>query len=319
MKYLPIALGILLIGQLPAAAQGPALDEAGVAARLNRLEAETDALRNELQWLRENPVRLPAVEATPASSSNNLAPAAGDGDYFTLAELQAEMKKLAWKKGDFSIVPYGFLWGNMVYASARTTPGSYTLYVPSATLAARERVRGRRPQHAAGLRRRRPADPLLQLRAKRRQGGDRLPEQRAEHREQGHHPAPPCLLGSEGRGVPPPVRADVGRDLAVVPRHVDVLGGLGRRQHRLPPGAVPRRTVPGLRRVYALDVAGLGQSGGLRRLDRHGPRRDVELADPRDAHRRDAGRPRQGRPARHLRRVRATSAKSSSTSPACRR
>ena len=39
------------------------------------------------------------------------------------------MKKFAWKKGDFSIVPYGILWGNMVYSTERTYPGSYTLYV----------------------------------------------------------------------------------------------------------------------------------------------------------------------------------------------
>ena len=138
IKTLPLVLVLVLvlvlISQTPALAQGPAADDAGLAARMNRLEAETDTLRNELQWLRENPVRLPAIEATPASAANNLAPADGGGDYFTLAELQAEMKKHAWTKGDFRIVPYGFLWGNMVYSSARTTPGSYTLYVPSATL-----------------------------------------------------------------------------------------------------------------------------------------------------------------------------------------
>ena len=32
--------------------------------RLQRLETETQALRTELQWLRENPVRLPEVTAT---------------------------------------------------------------------------------------------------------------------------------------------------------------------------------------------------------------------------------------------------------------
>ena len=43
------------------------------------------------------------------------------------------MKKLAWKKGDFTITPYGYLWGNTVYSTERTSPGSYTLYVQSAS------------------------------------------------------------------------------------------------------------------------------------------------------------------------------------------
>jgi hypothetical protein len=45
------------------------------------------------------------------------------------------MRKLAWTKGDFTIVPYGYLWGNTVYSTERTSPGSYTLYAlsPSAS------------------------------------------------------------------------------------------------------------------------------------------------------------------------------------------
>ena len=40
------------------------------------------------------------------------------------------MKKFAWKKGDFTITPYGYLWGNTVYSTERTSPRrSYTLYV----------------------------------------------------------------------------------------------------------------------------------------------------------------------------------------------
>ena len=88
-----------------------------------------------MQWLREHPVRLPAVDATPTGMAPAPAaaadPAAGEGDYFTLDELRGEMKKLAWTKGDFSIVPYGYLWGNTVYSTERTSPGSYTLFVLS--------------------------------------------------------------------------------------------------------------------------------------------------------------------------------------------
>ena len=41
------------------------------------------------------------------------------------------MKKFSWKKGDFTITPYGWLWGNSVYSTERTSPGSYTLYACS--------------------------------------------------------------------------------------------------------------------------------------------------------------------------------------------
>mgnify|MGYP005839350737 FL=1 len=108
-------------------------DDAAVAARMSRLEAETQALRAELEWMREQPVRLPAVEATPVSMSTELiAPAAAqDTEFYTLDELKGEMKKLAWTKGDFKIVPYGFLWADMIYGTDRTYPGAYTLWVPS--------------------------------------------------------------------------------------------------------------------------------------------------------------------------------------------
>ena len=42
------------------------------------------------------------------------------------------MKDAAWTKGDFKIVPYGILWGNTAYETERTSPGVYTLFVPSA-------------------------------------------------------------------------------------------------------------------------------------------------------------------------------------------
>jgi len=96
------------------------------------------------------PRRLPEVDAAPleipveapAPDAHQMTafppppplpdPAPNDAEYFTLDELKAEMKKLAWTKGDFKIVPYGYLWANMVYATEKTFPGSYTLYVQSA-------------------------------------------------------------------------------------------------------------------------------------------------------------------------------------------
>jgi len=118
----------------PEAAPSEQQSAAALAARLEQLEAETQALRSEVQRLREQPTRLPEVEATPVAAPPAQPAAAGD-EYFTLDELRAEMKKLAWTKGDFSIVPYGFLWGNMVYSDQQTSPGSYTLFVRSPTLA----------------------------------------------------------------------------------------------------------------------------------------------------------------------------------------
>jgi hypothetical protein len=119
-----------------------------VADRMSRLEAETQALREEVKRLREDTMRLPAVEATPAGMTQapNAAPSAGavpvpdtaavkpgEGNFFTLDELRGEMKKLSWKKGDFAVVPYGYLWGNSVFSTERTSPGSYTLFVQSAS------------------------------------------------------------------------------------------------------------------------------------------------------------------------------------------
>jgi len=135
MNY-PLFFGGLLIAAMSAETlhgQVPA-NEQELTQRLKRLEAETDALRGEVEWLREHPVRLPTV--SPASNMTELAPAApaaDGGDYFTWPELKGEMKKLVWTKGDMKIVPYGFLWGNMVYQTERTYPGTHTLYVYSAS------------------------------------------------------------------------------------------------------------------------------------------------------------------------------------------
>ena len=112
----------------------PAHPPADNNARLDQLEAETQSLWAEAQWLREHPVRLPDVTATPtAMAAADRGGSATDRSNITLDELRGEMKKYAWKKGDFTITPYGYIWGNMVVSTERTDPGQ--LYV----------VRARRP------------------------------------------------------------------------------------------------------------------------------------------------------------------------------
>ncbi len=128
-----------LLAQTPAPSPGDLPED--VAGRMSRLEAETQALRAEVQRLNDNLVRLPAVEATPTGTATPAANSAalpqqdaGQGDSYTLDELRGEMKKYAWRKGDFGIVPYGILWGNSVYSTQRTSPGSYTMFVQSASV-----------------------------------------------------------------------------------------------------------------------------------------------------------------------------------------
>ena len=70
------------------------------------------------------PAMAPAAPALDAPAA-----APGDAHYFSLDELRAEMQKLAWTKGDYSIVPYGILWANLVDETSRTYPGNYPLYV----------------------------------------------------------------------------------------------------------------------------------------------------------------------------------------------
>ncbi len=40
-------------------------------------------------------------------------------------------RELSFQKGGFRIVPYGFVWANMAYATQRTVPGPFTLFVSS--------------------------------------------------------------------------------------------------------------------------------------------------------------------------------------------
>lgn len=102
-----------------------------LAERLQRLEEQTRALKSEVNYLRQHPVRLPKVESVSAAPRSKQSPAGPSEEFFTLSELKSEMKKLAWTKGDFKIVPYGYLWGSMIYDTSRIFPGPYALWAYS--------------------------------------------------------------------------------------------------------------------------------------------------------------------------------------------
>lgn len=120
--FLPLVLAIIAWTTSSLSAAQPGISDE-LATRLQQLEAETQALRAELQQIHEYPVPLPNVTATSVSYA---APSkqGADVDYYSLDELSGMMKstakKNAWRKGDFTITPYGYLWGNMVFETSRT-------------------------------------------------------------------------------------------------------------------------------------------------------------------------------------------------------
>ncbi|MDY0169441.1 MAG: hypothetical protein RBS80_23065 [Thermoguttaceae bacterium] len=66
----------------------------------------------------------------PALPRPLVQPAVDDAGVIS-SELEAEMKRLAWSKGDFRFIPYGAFWADMIYATARVHPGAYTFYAHS--------------------------------------------------------------------------------------------------------------------------------------------------------------------------------------------
>ncbi|MFZ5833287.1 MAG: hypothetical protein ACOY3P_24625 [Planctomycetota bacterium] len=136
----PLLLSAPLLAEMP-------LNQEASILRIRELESETAALRAQLAAPRPV-VRLPSVAGAPSAvapsstlsaevvpASANLpfeAPGPADDQYFTLPQLQAEMKKLVWKKGDFTITPYGWIWGAAAYETSRSQTGDFTFYVFSA-------------------------------------------------------------------------------------------------------------------------------------------------------------------------------------------
>jgi hypothetical protein len=55
-------------------------------------------------------------------------------DYVTRPELQAEVSRMAWRKGDFTVIPYGMIWGATSCDSQRSKIGDYCLWFESPTV-----------------------------------------------------------------------------------------------------------------------------------------------------------------------------------------
>lgn len=107
-------------------------DEAAFQQRIQQLEMETSELRGQVAELRNSVGKTP--KPSLANYRHDLMPGAEAAVIIESLrpEIAAEAKKAAWSKGDFKIVPYGFLWTSVVSQTSRTTPGSYTVWVPSA-------------------------------------------------------------------------------------------------------------------------------------------------------------------------------------------
>ena len=169
-RLLPMVLGTLLFAATPLQA-----DDAALADRLGQLESETQALRTELQWLREHPVRLPQVEAAPVSMSApadngrrhvHLRPGSGDDD------LHGQEVRL--DEGRFHRhalrLPLG-QHGLRDRTLQRRRHHAVRLFARNPR---RRGVPPERPGDSAGHRRGRSAAAVLQLRPQRRQGRVRL-------------------------------------------------------------------------------------------------------------------------------------------------
>ncbi|MGA2798565.1 MAG: hypothetical protein ABSE63_13365, partial [Thermoguttaceae bacterium] len=74
----------------------------------------------------------PEASLKPVPQPSDPPSAAPKEDCYTLDQLKTEMKKLVWKKGDFTITPYGYLWGATTYETERSNNGDYTFYIFSA-------------------------------------------------------------------------------------------------------------------------------------------------------------------------------------------
>lgn len=129
-KRILLAATLVLAGFAPLMAIEPDACEGAVLNRIGQLEGETQFQSSEPAWSRERLARLPSMEATALSfqSEPSVVPPPGG---ITADELDAAIEKAGWSKGGFKIVPYGILWGDMIYASSRQFPGRFILWIDS--------------------------------------------------------------------------------------------------------------------------------------------------------------------------------------------
>jgi hypothetical protein len=138
-----VALTTLVVAQL---GDGPSVDSFGqVAASFGAAadslpagpaaKAGQSAVTPSGMLASEEPPDRGQLHADPSVSVaawSDMSEASPQGtDYLTREQVQAEVKKSAWTKGNMRIVPYGTLWGDMSYDSQRARTGDYCLWIES--------------------------------------------------------------------------------------------------------------------------------------------------------------------------------------------
>jgi hypothetical protein len=93
--------------------------------RLVQLEAETNQLRRKLAQLE--------TELTTEIQPNSMTGASAE-QFITQTDLQESLKYWAWRKGDFTFTPYGFVLVSTVFDTAHTFPGEIILWVDSLSI-----------------------------------------------------------------------------------------------------------------------------------------------------------------------------------------
>jgi hypothetical protein len=94
----------------------------------------TDAVVPEPFATAPAPAPVAELANVPQPAPPSIGPAAPGGpqaEYLTLDELRAEMRKLAWSKGDYKVIPYGIFWASSSYETSRTFTGDAPFYVYS--------------------------------------------------------------------------------------------------------------------------------------------------------------------------------------------
>jgi hypothetical protein len=135
LAYEPLPRPEACGGLRPLETPAPRLEAVPPDARVVRLPQVEGSSTTPAQWVAPAPAPLPLFSGEPVATDPvaapapvaelasapqpappPLGPAAAPGgpqeEYLTLDQLRAEMKKLAWTKGDYKIIPYGCFWAS---------------------------------------------------------------------------------------------------------------------------------------------------------------------------------------------------------------